>query len=222
MHERGWLTTFIDMLMLLLTFFVFIIAISRFRFGEDSLAFAQQRDLGSETQEKPHRQIKGTAIELIQGLRTPRMPAAAQRILSEMAMAAQAGSYNGVDLFYNEEKISLLFPDALTFPPGSAMLQEQVREVLKDLVQRLSSTPFQVIIEGHTDSTVGETVDNVELSVMRAMAVAQFLFSRGLPLNRISVSGYGPYRPIADNENYDARRLNRRVEVHIMVNEEIL
>ena len=220
MGERGWLTTFVDMLLLIFTFLVFIIAVSRFK-NSGEIWFPLPQESMNPGKDTPKKEPKGTAIELIRGLKIPRMPKAAERILSEMAMASQAGTYEGVNLFYNENKISVLFPDKLTFLPSSSELDKTALDVLRDLAERLANSSYPVSIEGHTDNSVGGKTDNIELSVERALAVARQLMAFGLPLKRISVSGYGPYRPIADNSSSESRLLNRRVEVHIMVNEDL-
>jgi len=221
MGERSWLTTFIDMLLLMLTFLVFIIAVSRFKSDEnvfsDDLAKPQTQAIDI----KKHQFMKGTALDLIKGIKSPRLPDNARQILNELAMASQAGTYEGVDLYYNESKISLLFPDQLTFMPGSSSLDQSAKTVLKDLADRLKTCDFRVSIEGHTDTSVSEMVDNADLSVQRALSVAHQMVKDGLSLQRVSVSGYGPYFPIADNSNPSTRQLNRRVEVHIMLNEEL-
>ncbi len=221
MGARSWLTTFIDMLMLMLTFLIFIIAVSRFKnVGDEySSEYFVPQEQTQISADQIH--VKGTALELIKGLKVPRLSKNARHILNEMAMASQAGTYEGVALFYNESKISLLFPDKLTFLPGSPRLDNEAKRILKDLVTRLNETSYRVSIEGHTDSSVSEIIDNVDLSVMRALAVARQMVAEGLALRRVSVSGYGPYRPIADNSDSSARQLNRRVEIHIMINEEL-
>lgn len=220
MIGRGWMTTFTDMLMLLLTFLVFIIAISKFRQGEENSMIAPLPQAWQQERPKPNF-VKGTAIELIKGLKTPRLPMPAQQILTEMAQISQSGTFEGVNLYYNESKISLFFPDNLTFLPGSSELDQQARTVLSALIKPLLSSPYRISIEGHTDNVTGGEQDNLQLSVVRALSVARIFYEEGLPLGRMSVSGYGPYRPVGDNEDILQRRLNRRVEVHIMINEDV-
>jgi outer membrane protein OmpA-like peptidoglycan-associated protein len=58
----------------------------------------------------------------------------------------------------------------------------------------------------------------MELSLNRALAVARFLIENGLDKRKVSVSGYGPHRPIADNAVLEGRRRNRRVEMNIIIN----
>ncbi len=94
-----------------------------------------------------------------------------------------------------------------------------VKELVPDI---LASPDHRVIIEGHTDnmpimqSTGKRYRDNMELSFLRAKAVARILEKNGISLERISVIGYGDTRPIASNETHEGRIKNRRVEVKLI------
>jgi outer membrane protein OmpA-like peptidoglycan-associated protein len=77
----------------------------------------------------------------------------------------------------------------------------------------LSADPsLVVIIDGHTDRT-GWTVYNERLSRARADAIAAALVARGVPRSRISVSGHGARRPIAQGDDPGSLARNRRVEL---------
>jgi outer membrane protein OmpA-like peptidoglycan-associated protein len=56
----------------------------------------------------------------------------------------------------------------------------------------------------------------VELSFLRAKAVADILVGKGIPFERISVIGYGDTRPIDTNETDEGKLKNRRVEVKLV------
>jgi outer membrane protein OmpA-like peptidoglycan-associated protein len=43
--------------------------------------------------------------------------------------------------------------------------------------------------------------------------VADILIARGVAPNRVTVKGFGPERPIADNHTAEGRAQNRRVEI---------
>jgi outer membrane protein OmpA-like peptidoglycan-associated protein len=62
-------------------------------------------------------------------------------------------------------------------------------------------------------------MDNIELSFLRANAVALQLVKSGIALERISVIGYGDTHPIASNETSEGRARNRRVEVKLIPGE---
>ncbi|HNQ00543.1 MAG TPA: OmpA family protein, partial [Bacteroidia bacterium] len=67
-------------------------------------------------------------------------------------------------------------------------------------------------VEGHTDNT-GNPEKNVTLSQKRCESVKNYLVSKGIDANRLTATGYGDTRPIADNKTADGRAKNRRVEL---------
>lgn len=56
--------------------------------------------------------------------------------------------------------------------------------------------PFSFSIEGHTDAS-GPPSINWRLSERRALAISQYLQTRGISAQRLHPVGYGPSRPIA-------------------------
>lgn len=91
-------------------------------------------------------------------------------------------------------------------PKSSLALLGKVRTVAEDL------NPSQVVIEGHTDSIGGEKI-NQWLSQKRAEAVAEFLISSGMDVDKITAVGYSFKKPIANNKSKVGRAQNRRVDV---------
>lgn len=71
-----------------------------------------------------------------------------------------------------------------------------------------------VLIEGHTDSTGGASM-NLQLSENRANAVRGVLLSEGISSIRIETIGYGMSKPVATNNTVEGRQSNRRVEIII-------
>jgi chemotaxis protein MotB len=108
--------------------------------------------------------------------------------------------------------------EQLTFEGGRFDLKEEVKPQLLQLIPAMETSKFDVNVEGHTDTLTSEKIDNMELSLMRALAVVRFLVENGLDKRKVSVSGYGPYRPIADNSVLEGRQRNRRVELNIIIN----
>ncbi|HYE85532.1 MAG TPA: OmpA family protein [Vicinamibacterales bacterium] len=71
-----------------------------------------------------------------------------------------------------------------------------------------------VVIEGHADN-IGDSgvAARQALSEARAKSVADWLIGHGVPAAKISATGYGKQRPIAENDTDLGRALNRRIEV---------
>jgi OOP family OmpA-OmpF porin len=71
---------------------------------------------------------------------------------------------------------------------------------------------LNVRIEGHTDD-VGSMKYNIGLSGKRAQAIKDYLVDKGIDPSRITTTGLGYARPIADNDTPEGRALNRRAEI---------
>lgn len=84
---------------------------------------------------------------------------------------------------------------------------------LDELVFFLKSDPTKkIILNGYTDN-VGDPASNLELSQKRALAVKNYLISKGISEARIKTNGYGENYPIAANDSDANRKKNRRTEV---------
>ncbi len=72
-----------------------------------------------------------------------------------------------------------------------------------------------VVIQGHTDSTGADEM-NESLSQARAVAVLEYLLANGtLTADKLQAVGYGSQRPLASNETTEGRAINRRIDVVI-------
>ena len=114
-------------------------------------------------------------------------------------------------IIVEEGKITIL--GTIRFESESAQLTDDSYPTLDQiaLTLRKHREIDRVDIAGHTDST-GSHGYNVRLSRDRARSVRRYLLQRGIPPARLTATGYGPDRPIADNETDDGRAKNRRVE----------
>lgn len=95
-------------------------------------------------------------------------------------------------------------------PDGMRQLDELASNIKGD------DRVVDVKIVGHTDSD-GTEAYNQALSVRRATSVRDYLASKGVDPNLMSVTGMGESQPIADNSTKEGRAANRRVEVMVGV-----
>jgi len=101
------------------------------------------------------------------------------------------------------------------FVTGSANLTKAAKGELDKGATILKEHPkINISIEGHTDNT-GTAAGNQKLSERRAAAVKAYLAKQGVSEDRMSTSGYGQSKPIADNKTSAGRAANRRVEFKI-------
>jgi outer membrane protein OmpA-like peptidoglycan-associated protein len=103
------------------------------------------------------------------------------------------------------------------FKHNSMRLSDEAYEVLDQIVDFGSSNPvLKIIVEGYTDS-LGHPVYNKNLSRMRAEVIKKYLVDKGIPAAKIETVGMGPENPIANNETFEGRKLNRRIEIRFKV-----
>ena len=104
----------------------------------------------------------------------------------------------------------------ILFNTGKATLKPSSFEELNKLAILLIRNPdVRIEISGHTDN-VGSASINKRISKMRALAVRNYIISRGVEADRIEYQGYGFDQPIAPNNTKEGRAANRRVEVKIL------
>ena len=206
-----WMATFSDMMTLLLTFFVMLVAMSSVEVKkfEEALSYFTGRR-GMMEQEGVMPGIMGVA-----GQHDIRDQA---RQFEDIARAVQEqGLGAAVDLDLTESGVRVTFIDSVAFAPGSVVLDEPARGVLRTVAE-MATGVAAVEVEGHTDDRPIATAaypSNWELSAARAAAVVRFLAAQpgALPPDHYVASGHGEYRPRASNDTPEGRARNRRISV---------
>jgi outer membrane protein OmpA-like peptidoglycan-associated protein len=120
------------------------------------------------------------------------------------------------------QAIKVTFDSGILFATNKSELSSAARNSLQNFAVSLQNHPLtNVQIFGHTDNTGSRQV-NEKLSMERAQAVANNLMSHGVNGQRLAMKGLAYDDPIADNSTAEGRAKNRRVEVYIIANEEMI
>jgi outer membrane protein OmpA-like peptidoglycan-associated protein len=99
----------------------------------------------------------------------------------------------------------------LNFAFNSAELSSDDKTQLDRVAARLKELKFVGgEAGGYTDNS-GDAAYNLDLSKRRAQAAMDYLGTKGIAENRVTVVGYGEANPIADNASPEGRAQNRRV-----------
>lgn len=112
------------------------------------------------------------------------------------------------------------YSEVVYFRVNSTVLSADDKKKLDDLAQKaLNEKGYVVEVAGFADKT-GNAAVNQELSERRAQAVIQYLEQQGnIPIHRIlNPAGMGTTHEAAANNTAQGRKLNRRVEVRVLVN----
>ncbi len=122
------------------------------------------------------------------------------------------------------EGIQIIFDDksGVNFAFDSAELTADAKKNLNAVAEVFLEFPdTELMIEGHTDS-VGDDNYNMKLSKRRADAVASYLKAQGVAGNRFKVEAFGETRPRFENDTKEGQAKNRRVEIGVAANEEMI
>jgi chemotaxis protein MotB len=120
-----------------------------------------------------------------------------------------------------------VFQSEVFFDSGAAVLRPEGRAELDKLAGALLDLDKQIPseinwvlrVDGHTDvrplsgTTAFKT--NWDLSAARAIAVVQYLISKGVPPQRLVAAGFGEFQPIDPGKTEEAYSRNRRIELKL-------
>lgn len=136
--------------------------------------------------------------------------------------AIQGAQVESVTDANNLQAIKVTFDNGILFATNKSELSAASREALTKFANSLKNSPdTDITIYGHTDNT-GSRAVNEKISKERAEAVANFLVGNGISRSRITTEGLAYDQPVADNSTAEGRAKNRRVEVYITANKDMI
>lgn len=122
----------------------------------------------------------------------------------------------------NLQAIKVTFDSGILFATGKSDLNTSSKSALLKFASSLKETPeTDLTIYGHTDNTGSRDV-NVRLSNERAQSVSTFLVANGILKERLTTEGKAYDEPVADNSTAEGKAQNRRVEVYITANKQMI
>ncbi|MEE9320011.1 MAG: OmpA family protein [Granulosicoccus sp.] len=106
--------------------------------------------------------------------------------------------------------------EGVNFASASARLTDNAESILAEVAVLLRDNPeLRITIEAHTDNE-GPAEANLNLSKLRAVAVARYLVNHGVKGSRLRPKAFGESKPRASNTDAAGRRQNRRVEFQVI------
>ena len=136
--------------------------------------------------------------------------------------AIQGAKVESIQDINNLQAIKITFDNGILFATNKSELSTSSRDALTKFATSLKNSPdTDVTIYGHTDNT-GTREVNERISKERADAVANYLVGQGVSRSRITTKGLAYDQPVADNSTAAGRAQNRRVEVFITANAEMI
>ncbi len=214
-----WMTTFSDLVTLLLTFFVLLLSMA----SMDPVKFVQAKTsikdaFGWRTTAAP----KQYSLPIIPSPPKAKFSPIPQETISKYYKRIKTDIEltklnDQVELIKKDnDTIILRINDSVLFDPGRTRLNPSSYPLLRKVADIVRPLPMLMRIEGHTDSTPVKQSgrsSNWDISVGRAVSVMRF-YHRGrlFSMDRMSAVGYGATRPAAPNTTEKNKAKNRRVD----------
>lgn len=118
--------------------------------------------------------------------------------------------------------VKVTFDNGILFDTNKSTLSADAKTQLKTFAQQMQDLPdTQITVYGHTDNT-GTAEVNERISKQRADAVTAQLTANGIDKARIVSEGKSFNEPVASNDTAEGRAQNRRVEVYISANADMV
>lgn len=225
----GWLTTFNDLVTLLMVFFVLLFTMSTVDTKKmQDFQYALQSGLGIlEAGNKVSISVKKTQFvedmshimtqaEGEQNKQDSSQPGG--KWVDQIRQLTEADP--DIQVTHTHQGTRLSFEDQVLFNFGRAAINPAGFVFLDKIADALDKIPYAVRVEGHTDNVPIQTrrfPSNWELSVARAVNVVKYFAEvSNVDPKRLSAVGYGESRPVASNDTRPNRAKNRRVEIFLL------
>jgi chemotaxis protein MotB len=232
-----WMTTFSDLILLLLTFFVLLLSCAktetakyqaalgsiRGAFGGNVLRQGEVIEKGKSAEDMPVMMeskdfIRPFPIEFLttEGFFDKHeFNRESEENLNLMRDDLKEFALDdAVSIHEMPEGVKARFKDKIYFEKGSVRVTSMADKVFNNLIKLLSKKNWTIFVEGH--SSIGERsldgkTDSFVLSSQRAAGVVKTLISRGVRPQKITTVFYGDSRPVKVNGKVN-NILSRRVE----------
>ena len=229
---NGWLTTFNDLITLLMVFFVLLFTMgstdknlmkefqNALQSGLGALSAGSKVSVAVDESQRllslsgPLTQGQGETMPGGEDSTTDVLDEALDELIAEP----------GIHVKYEDKGARISFEDALLFDFGKADINSSGLALLDKMASIIQKKSYVVRVEGHTDNVPIHThrfPSNWDLSTARAVNVVKYFVEVGkINPKRLSAVGYGESRPMVANDTPANRARNRRVEIVLETEDE--
>jgi chemotaxis protein MotB len=106
-----------------------------------------------------------------------------------------------------------------TLRPEASGELDRIATAILDLARQIPpDIPWVLRVDGHTDVrpiASPQFPTNWALSASRAIAVVQYMITKGIPPQRLVAAGFGEFQPLDLGTTDDAYARNRRIELKL-------
>jgi len=218
---QEWLTTFSDLTMLLLVFFILLYSMS---VPDEKKISTMLQAVTAALSGKESKLATSTisheeaGIILDQVMLNRQIQIAQQKVFSDVKLLQTKKGLEGlVGANFEDGIITIRAPGDVLFARGDVVLTDKGLAIITEMKDFFIQHPDQTInIRGYTDDQPppggSRFKDNWEVSSMRAVNVLRVLMSMGIKSNRLTSTGLADLNPLFPNTSEEYRAQNRRVE----------
>jgi len=217
-HESSerWLISYADFITLMFALFVVLYSVSMKTAADRAKAY---KSIDKSVAGK--KAAAGGAGEGAQGAggSDASKPGEIERVKQRLQTQLQHFANPGITVTIDSRGLVISLSAVSFFASGDATINQAKLPVLDAVLQVLNPLPNQMRVEGFTDSipiSNQRFADNWDLSAARAGNVLRYVIDHSsVPPEHLSLAGYGPYRPVGNNDTEAGRSLNRHVDIVI-------
>jgi chemotaxis protein MotB len=210
----GWMTTYGDLMSLLLVFFILLVSFSTMEIVKFRQAIGSMRG-GSGVLDPSS---GSSMIEEPQSPENADFEEALTELIEELEEQEIA---DAVNVYWDSKGVRFIMQDKVLFNPGSAKIKTTFLKTIDAVISVMGTLSIEEIqIDGHTDNfpiATAKYPSNWELSVARAVAMLRYVeIANIVPKRKLVAKGFGEYRPTVPNDSVENRSKNRRVEIYVL------
>ena len=212
----AWMTTFADLMSLLMCFFVLLLSFSVMDSTKYKVVSGSMRDAFG-FQKKVKKESAPLGEEMIsRDFET--VPFDPRREIETIVEDLQEAGL--VEHFEDGKRVNLRVREQLAFDSGKAEVKNEFASLLDRLGPVFVRSEADVEVHGHSDNVLlgkdSPYNSNWALSAARAVAVTEYLQEKfAIPSQRLSAAGFSDGSPVGSNFTEEGRAKNRRVEFWI-------
>ncbi|MGN1339065.1 MAG: flagellar motor protein MotB [Oscillospiraceae bacterium] len=229
-HSNDWLSTYSDMVTLLLTFFVMLYASSTTdeqKWQYIYQAFQSHGKYFNEYVDSPNPtpdEGDGTISEEPEtNGGSGNLPQSFDQLYQYISQYVSENNLeSSVSVEQGAAHLNIRFDNNVFFEPNSAVLTQEGKDLLNGIAPGITAVKNAIrtcTISGHTAKAISE-VNDWDLSSDRAASVVKYMdFTKVLDTEQFRTKGCGYAEPVADNNTEEGRSQNRRVEMVLLKND---
>lgn len=239
-----WMTTYSDLVTLLLTFFILLFSMAsvdskkfeqvaqslRSAFmdmsngemynqnnGKDVISILDQNMPSDVEDKETNNKTKDGNISDSDAQKKEDAIAEFKEEIKALIMGLNISEY--VHVVDEKTSIILRIDSVILFDVGKADIKQSGKETIKKVGELMRQLDTDIAVQGHTDNVPIKTSlfpTNWELSTKRATNVVIFLVNECfLEPTKLTATGNGEFKPIAPNDTEENRQKNRRIDIVI-------